>query len=43
MRQVKLKLFHAFPLLGLVNVIKNPVYHKSEKLHMKTILYKNIS
>lgn len=43
MREVKLKLFHVFTLLGLFNVIKNPVYHKSEKLHQKTVLYKNIS
>lgn len=40
MREVKLKLFHVFPLLGLFNAIKNPVYHKSEKLHQKTMLYK---
>lgn len=42
MREAKLRIFHIFPLSGLFNVIKNPVYHKSEKLHQKTMLYKNI-
>lgn len=43
MRVVRLKLLHFLPLLGLFNVIKKTVYHKSENLHKKAMLHKNIS